>query len=178
VLVAASGAGDFGTLNAVEPGVELALGALLGPLRFELSGTYWAAQAVSDPEHPADGTTIHWLEGGLRGCFRGRLSDRLELDPCLGAALVYASSDGFGPTTTFTAYQATPVWGALRADALAAWRLVGPLGLRASAGIDVPLAPPTFVVDVTQQGQTTRDRLLQPSPIAARATLGVEVRFP
>jgi hypothetical protein len=183
-VVAASGAGNFGTLNVLEPGVEIAAGALIGPLRFELSGAYWAMHGITDPQlQYAAGTTIFLLDGAVRGCFRGRLAERFELDPCLAAALVYGNSSGFnsglGASSAFKAEQNDGAWFAMRAELLAVWRLVGPIGLRASAGVEWTPAPPNFVLDRQLNGvQTGSDTLYGASAIAGRGTLGVEVRFP
>jgi hypothetical protein len=188
-VVAASGAGNYGTLNVVEPGVEIAGGAVFGPLRIELSGAYWASHGISDPNPnaPPASASILLLDGALRGCFRGRFTERFELDPCLAPAIVYGSSQGVGSSagstttvsTTFTPEHHDGEWFAMRAELLAVWRLFGPIGLRASAGIDWTPNPPRFVLDTQQNGAPQGpDTLYGASTIAGRGTLGVEVRFP
>jgi hypothetical protein len=176
-VVAASGAGGIGTLPSIAAAGEIAVGVTLGPLRVELSAADWASQGVTDVSRPNEGTQIHLLEGGLRGCFRGKLTTGLELDPCLGAALVAASSDGFGGNS-FTPNQQSSQWFAMRADVLAVLHVAGPLSVRASAGIDVPFVRPQFVLTVQQGQHQTTDFLHQASAVAGRGTLGAEVRFP
>jgi hypothetical protein len=172
-LVAATGAFDVGTLPTVGTAGEITVGALLGPVRAEVSGAYWLPQDAT--RGTSEGTHIHLLDARVRGCFRIRLTGTLELDPCLGAAIIAASSEGFGPAATFTPYSQRGAWGAAGGEALAAWRLFGPVALRASVGVWFPLAPPSFVIDVQNQGQAG---LHTSEPVGGRATLGVEVRFP
>jgi hypothetical protein len=186
VIVAASGVGDVGTLPSSAAAAEITVGALFGPLRAELSAADWATQGVTDADRPNEGTSIHLIEGALRGCFRGRLAERLEVDPCVGAVLVDASSNGFrsgsgsaSGGSTFEPHQDSSLWSAMRGDVLAVWRLVGPLHVRASAGIDVHFARPRFVLLVQQPGQPQgTDVLHQPPLLTGRGTLGIEVRFP
>jgi hypothetical protein len=180
-VVAASGAGDLGTLPGVGASGEIAVGALFGPIRAELAGADWLAQDAIKPVRPGtlEGAHIHLLDARLRGCFRGRFTSRFELDPCLGAAILSASSEGLGSAPTFTPLQKSGAWGDLQVDALAAWRLFGPLALRASVGIWIPLARPSFVVDLQSPGAPAGEFVLhRAEPVGARATLGVEARFP
>jgi hypothetical protein len=183
-VVAASGAGDLGTLPSVAESGEVAFGALFGPIRGEIAGAAWLAQDATQAVHPNvfEGAHIHLLDARLRGCFRGRFGQRFELDPCVGAAVVSATSDGFAfgsGSATFTPAHNSGVWGDLQADALAVWRVFGPMALRASIGIWIPLARPSFVVDLSQSGAPSGEVFLhQAAPVGARTTLGVEARFP
>jgi hypothetical protein len=183
-VVAASGAGDLGTLPSIGGSGEVALGALFGPIRGELAGAAWFVQDATNAVRPGvlEGAHIHLLDFRLRGCFRGRLGARFELDPCVGAAIVHASSDGFASgngSATFAPAQNSGTWGDLQADALAAWQLFGPVALRASIGIWIPLARPSFVVDVGPLGSPSGEVFLhEAAPVGARTTLGVEARFP
>jgi hypothetical protein len=178
VVVAASGAADVNTLPSLAGGVEATLGALLGPVRVEVSGTDWATQGASKPVQggATDQTTLHVLDATLRGCFRGRLGERFELDPCLGGGFVYASSVGVA-SSTFQAFEKSGIWAALRGDVIAAWRLIGPLALRASLGVGVPLSPPAFVALPVDPSQSPVI-LHQPASFFGRAAVGVEARFP
>ena len=169
VLVATSVVGESGTLPSASLGGQISLGFLLGPVRAEISGADWFAQDATALS--GQGTRIHLVDGALRGCFRGRLTDRFEIDPCAGAALVLASSDGFGEDTKF---ERSSSWGSLNADLLAVWRIAGPLALRATLGLGIPLARPSFVL-LDPQGQTFLHRA---SFIAGRGSFGLEVRFP
>lgn len=177
-VVAVSGIGDVGTLQSLAGGAELALGALVGPLRFELAGDYWVSQ---DQQQPVNGTTdgakVQLLDAALRACFRGRLHERFELDPCVGGAFVHASSEGYTHgSPTFQPQPGSGDWAVLRGDALAVWRILGPFALRASVGVEVQPTTPPFYVDLQQQG--TQRTLYQPKEVAGRATLGVEAHFP
>jgi hypothetical protein len=168
-LVATSAAGESGTLPSASLGGEIALGILFGPVRAELSAADWFAQDATAVS--GQGTRIHLLDGALRGCFRGRFGDSFELDPCAGAALVFASSEGFGEDTKF---ERSSNWAGLDTDLFSSWRFAGPLALRASVGLGIPLARPSFVL-LDPQGQTFLHRA---SAIAGRASFGLEVRFP
>jgi hypothetical protein len=180
-LVAVSGMGNLGTLPSLGGGVQLALGALVGPLRFELSGQDWVTQNITGngPYGDAVGTQVHLLDAALRACFRWRLGPRFELDPCAGAGLVLASSRGYiaSPSTssTFQPAQNSGGWTTLHADLLAAWRVVGPFSLRATVGMEAPLVRAHFVVTSDQAGTTD---LYTVRPVAGTATLGVEAHFP
>jgi hypothetical protein len=169
VLVAATGVGETGTLPSPSVGGEISLGVLFGPVRGEISGTDWFAQDATAAS--SQGTHIHLLEGAFRGCFRGRFGDRFEMDPCAGAALVFASSNGFGEDQKF---ERSSNWGSVNADLLSSWRIAGPLALRATLGLGVPLARPSFIL-LDPQGQTFLHRAYW---IAGRGSLGLEVRFP
>lgn len=177
-VVAVSGMGDVGTLQSPAGGVQLSVGALVGPLRFELSGDYWGPQDQAQPVNTAtDGARVHLLDAALRACFRWRLHERFELDPCLGGALVDASSEGYTQgSTSFSSKTGSAVWAALHGDILAAWRILGPFALRASIGAEVQPTTPTFYVDVVQTG--SRVTLYQPKAVGGTATLGVEAHFP
>jgi hypothetical protein len=153
---------------------------LAGAARLELSGEDWWAQTVSkDVLGGHDGTHLHLLEATARGCFRGALSRRFELDPCAGAGLVFAKSDGFGSSATGAAFSPNSqsiTWGALDGTVLAVWQLFGPFALRAAATLEVPLTRADFVVQVQPGGN---DVLLhRPDVVAERATFGIEARFP
>jgi hypothetical protein len=179
-VVAASGAGDVGTLPSAGASGEIAIGALLGPIRAEVAGADWVTQDATGLIRPGtlDGAHIHLFDARIRGCFRGRLGQRFELDPCLGAAILTASSYGFG-SPPFAPRPGSGAWGDLQADVLAAWSLFGPLALRASVGVWIALAQPPFVVDLQTQGEPAGEVLLhKTSPVGARTTLGLEVRFP
>jgi hypothetical protein len=183
-IVAVSAAGDLGTLPGPGFGGEVVIGALLGPLRVELAGTDWLSQDVTAAEPIAgatQGAHIHLLEGVLRGCIRGRLGSRFEVDPCLGAGIAYASSSGFDrpQTLSFRAYQNSGNWGVLRADLLAAWTIAGPLAVRAVVGLAVPTTLPDFVIEgPPAPSPPTTVFLHRAAQVDGRGALGVELRFP
>jgi hypothetical protein len=178
-VVAVSGVGDTGTLQSLAGGAELALGALVGPLRFELSGDYWGRQdASTTAPNGVVGARLQLLDAALRACFRWHLDARFELDPCAGGAFAYASSKGYSDANlaSFQSQTNHADWGVVRGDLLAAWRLAGPFALRASVGAFVQPTTPSFYVQIGQTG--TQLPLHQPSEVAGRATLGVEAYFP
>ncbi len=178
-VVAVSGMGDIGTLQSPAGAAEVSLGALVGPLRFELSGDFWGPQhASTTAANGVVGAQLQLLEASLRACLRWRIGARFELDPCAGGALLDASSKGYSDANlaSFQSQTHHADWGALRADLLAGWRLVGPFALRASVGAAVQPTTPSFSVEIGQTG--SRLPLHQPGEIAGQATLGVEAHFP
>jgi hypothetical protein len=179
LIVAAGGLGEVGTLPSIGGGLEITLGAFFGPVRVEVLGADWLRQDLTQPVRGTiEGTHVHLMDGAMRGCFRGRLGARLEVDPCVGAALVFATSEGFGGGAAFTPFTRSSWWSALQADALAVWRVAGPLGLRLSVGAGVPLVRPSFVLQ-RRMGDTLLDTVLyEAAPVAVRATFGLEARFP
>jgi hypothetical protein len=176
-VVGATALGDVGSLPSVGLAGEAILGAAFGPVRVEGSVADWATQdATRLSTGVAEGTHIHMIEAALRGCARWALgsSRNLEVGPCVGGGLLFARSQGFGGNpSTFQPYDLAGQWSVLQAALLASWRFVGPLALRASVGLSVPLARPEFVV----QTSTGNDTLYQAASIAGRASLGVEAHF-
>lgn len=177
-FVAIAGAGDLGTMPSPALAPEVSAGVLFGPVRVELSGDDWGAQDATPKGNPSEGAHIHLYDVTARGCFRWRLEQRVELDPCGGAGLVYATSDGFSTANnvSFTPYQGkSGTWMTANGDLLAAWGFFGPLALRASVGAGLPLARPPFVV-LQQQGPSIF--LHRSAAIIGRASVGLEARFP
>jgi hypothetical protein len=176
-LVAIGSAGDLGTMPSPALAPQATVGLLFGPVRAELSGDDWGPQNATPAGDASEGAHLHLYDATLRGCFRWRFASRLELDPCVGAGLVYATSDGFTTRSdpTFTPYQSSGAWMTADGDLLAAWRLFGPIALRASVGAGAPLARPPFVV-LRQQGPPKF--LHESAAVIGRASLGLEARFP
>ncbi len=178
-VVEASAAGDVGMLPSAGLAAQVGVGVLVGPLRLELAGDDWMAEdATGTSNGSVVGAHLHVLDGSLRACYRAPLQPALELDPCIGAALEYATNTGVqGTSATFQAY--TPArtgdWVALHADLLAAWQVAGPLALRASLGLVAEPTRPSFTVDEPQGASLFLHR---PSLFGAAATLGVEAHFP
>jgi hypothetical protein len=173
VVVAVSAAGNVGMLPGAGLGGQVAVGVLVGPLRLEVAGEDWLVQKINGSGPLANqGARVHWLDVAARGCFRGRLGSRFELDPCLGGGLAWASSSGVGEDTPYTP---GATWGVAVADVLASWRVAGPLALRASVGMAVPFARPNFVV---ANGAVQPPSIDKAAPVQGTGTLGLEVRFP
>ena len=169
VVAAASAVGETATLPNLGLGIEGSLGLLAGPLRIEGSfRDFWA-------QHPhatlTEGTDIHVFDFGARGCFRGRLAEPFEIDPCAVGRIVFASSDGFGEDQPF---ERATQWGNVGAELLAAWAPTRVIALRWSVGADVPLARPPFVL-LAPQGEI---QLHRPAAVSGNASLGIEARFP
>jgi hypothetical protein len=169
VLLAAGGVGDLGMLPGVGTAAEVTVGVLVGRIRVEAYGSDWLRQ---DATRAAEGSHLQLLEGALRACYRGQLGRVIELDPCAGGGLDYLASNGFGESMTL---QRSGTWGIVRGDLLLVWTLVGPLALRASLGLAVPLARPPVVIIDPQGNDIT---LHQAAPVTGRAGLGLEVGFP
>jgi hypothetical protein len=180
--VAIGGVADSATLP--KPGLagEIALAGLFGPFRVEVSGADWGTQhATQFVLGESEGATIHLFDAAARGCFRWRLGAELEVAPCLGAAIFFATGDGFeGTPGRFQPSHFSNVdWGAAQGDILATWHFFGPLSFRGSVGVGVPLAPPQFLVDqVDSTGHVVAPFPLHKPLVTARAGLGVEARFP
>jgi hypothetical protein len=179
VAVAIGGAADSATLPSPAFAGEIALAGFVGPLRLEVSGADWATQSPSAnlPGEPTVGTTIHLFDAAARGCYGFRLGAGLELSPCLGAAIFFAAGEGSGgtPGRFFPRAFSNNDWTAVQGDVLGTWRLFGPLALRASLGVGIPLAPPRFEIHVDNPDG---DVLLHKPTVSGRAGLGVEARFP
>ena len=169
-VVALSGVGALGVLPSTGIAGELSAGVLIGPLRVEIAGSDWIPQDAIAPAG-GEGTHIHLYDGALRGCYRGRFGTSFEIDPCAGGEITFASSDGFGESQTF---QRSSSWGSLRAEALSSIKIVGPLALRGSLGLGVPITRPPFVL----LGPGGSIELHRVSVVTAQATLGLEARFP
>jgi hypothetical protein len=150
---------------------------IAGAARLELSGQDWWAQSVASyVQGGNDGTRIHLVEATARGCFRGSLSSRFELDPCAGVGLVFADSKGFGTGAGFQPISKSVTWPALEGAVLASGQLFGPFALRAAASIGIPLTRPDFVLQLQPSGGQIV--LHRPSAVAGKAGIGIEARFP
>ena len=170
-LVAIAAQGDLGTLPSAAPAAEATAGATFGHLRAEVSGSAWAGQDVKGSA--TEGTHLHLFDGTLRGCWRGLIGQSVEIDPCLGAGIVHASSEGFGESTP---YRSDGWWWMARGDLLTTWALVGPVSLRVMVGVVVPLARPSIVILSSQNGEVPLHQ--SSSTLALRGSLGLEVNFP
>jgi hypothetical protein len=177
--VSVSGMADSNTLPAPAVAGEIAVAGLLGPFRLEISGADWVTQQAMGTVlgETTEGTTIHLFDAAARGCYGWRPGAGLELSPCLGAALFFATGDGLGGTPArFTSHHfSAQDWAAAQGDVLGTWRLFGPLALRASVGVLIPPAPPHFEIHVNNPEGNV---FLHRPGVSARATLGVEARFP
>jgi hypothetical protein len=175
--VAIGGAADSSTLPSPSVAGEIALAGFVGPLRLEVSGADWSTEDATGavPGETTVGIHIHLFDTAARGCYRWRLGGGFELSPCLGAAVFFATGDGFGGMQgRFTAkHFSAQDWVAAQGDVLGTWRLFGPLALRASVGVLIPPAPPHFEIQVPQN-----DVVLHTPAVSGRAALGVEARFP
>jgi hypothetical protein len=173
-IVAIDALGDIGSWPSVGLAGRVTLGAIVWRLRFEVSFADWLSEsAYAAPPLTNEGTTLHPIEGALRGCFRWELRRRLEFDPCFGAGPAYVTSSG--TAETIPTHDST-AWWTLFADAMGTWAFAPPLALRLSLGIAVPLARPEF--DIDEPAGVTPVFLHRAWPVAARAALGVEARFP
>jgi hypothetical protein len=170
-LLALAAQGDRGTLPSTGAAAELTVGATLGVVRAEASGSAWLAQDAM--RSASEGTHLHVIEAAFRGCWRAIARERFEIDPCLGAAVAHVSSDGFGETRP---YQRDAWWWMARGDLLATWTLFEPVALRALVGVAAPLPRRSVVILDPQSGGAVP--IHEPAVVAGRAALGVEVHFP
>jgi hypothetical protein len=169
-MAAASGALDLGTLPHLAVATEVTLGIVIGAARLELEGSGWGAE---NAEPHVEGTRLQLWEAHARGCFRGRVAARLEVDPCLAAGVAYVTSNGFDESSTKN--DASTAWPEAEAGVVARLAVFGPVGLRAGFFAEVPFARPMFYF-VDAAGADTL--LHRPSAFAGRGALGVEVAFP
>jgi hypothetical protein len=170
VLLGASAVGDVGTLPRLAVGGNVTLGVILPSARFELSGIAWANQDATWVA--SEGSHLQQLEAGLRACWRWVRASGIELDPCAGVGVAHLSSNGFGETTQ---YQRDAWWGSAQVVLLSNLHIGGIPSLRPEVGLVVPWSRPSVIL-VDGQGMTIE--LHQPSVIAGRAGLGLEVQFP
>ncbi len=169
IVVGVSGTGNTGVLPDVGIGIEGSAGVLVGPLRIEAVARDWWAQHAQSIL--GEGTAIHLFDLDARGCFRGRIGARLEMDPCLAGGLIFATSDGYGESTSF---HRSSSWGDVGAEFLSALSIWGPLAIRGSIGVAVPITRPPFVL-LEPQGEI---QLHQASIVNGTGSLGIEARFP
>jgi hypothetical protein len=154
---------DTGALPGTSPGVDLEGDLQRGALRLALLATWFAAQEANGPG--GSGGTFQLALGGALACFAPRFGRWTPL-ACGGAELGRLAGTGLvtRPET------AAVFWRAARAEAGATAALGPNTAILLRAGVAVPLARPTFVVDGSAL-------VYRPSPVAVRVTAGFELGF-
>ncbi len=154
---------DTGALPGTGPGVDLEGDLQRGALRLALLATWFAAQDANGAG--GSGGTFQLALGGALACYAPRFGRWTPL-ACGGAELGRLAGTGLvtRPET------AAVFWRAARAEAGATAALGPNTAILLRAGVAVPLARPTFVVD-------SSDLVYRPSPVAVRVTAGFELGF-
>lgn len=175
--VTLGGTGEYGLSPAFAPGAEVSIGGSLPRLggvvhlRALVTGAYFAPQTDALPGH-VESAEFQLVAVSGRACTSFGTA-RLDVGPCIGGELDRMSGTGVGSATVFTPGEGSATWATLVGSLLASVRLTGDLGLFARFDANVSIAPPHFDVQ-TPSGRQLADR---PSPVAARAAAGVELRF-
>jgi hypothetical protein len=162
---------DVGGLPGISPGIEGGGALLLGPWRLgaRLAG-FPSAETALENETNRGGkfSQVFGLATFGRALVPwrgGRLSHELSAHLALEAGATFAS--GFGVDN---ANEETVPWVAPRLEVAGRVGLPGGIGLRGSAGAAIPIDPRTFVLD-------DLGTVHSPSPLVARLTAGLDVRF-
>jgi hypothetical protein len=163
-LVAAGAALDAGALPDVAVGLQAGAGITWRPIRVELAGTYWIAQQTR--VGGGKGADVSFASGSL-GAGLAFAVGPFELGPAAGVELGRIHAEAFGVSNPG---EATVLWAAATAGALAGWSFEPPLALRLGIEAVVPFKRPRWVIE----GVGAVD---QPGPVGGRARLGLEARF-
>jgi hypothetical protein len=168
-VVGASFAADAGSLPSVGAGLNLALGAQVGSLRFELDGSYWGPQ-TADATPPPGGAKFQLGSGNARAAYLWSLGD-FSLGPLLDVGLEGMSAQGQNGTQ----HNLTPTvfWASLGAGGLFTYRPVAPFALRLVLEGEFPLPHPSFIV----QDPGSKVQVYTVSQVVARALVGAEIKF-
>jgi hypothetical protein len=167
VHVAASAVSDWGTLPRIAFGPGMAAGFSAKPVEVELFGFILPEVEEVIAEGPRGGN-IGLVAAGLRGCYElteSPLGTRL----CAGFEAGRIHGTGFGTVTHRTRGS---LWTAARLGGFARYPLAAPLALRFGAEGVVPLTRPKFELTNVGSGPVH-----QPSPVALRLELGLELLF-
>jgi hypothetical protein len=156
--------GDVGSLPKASLGAGGGLALWRGPWLVSASGQAWLPRQTAGNVYGAGGE-IGLVTGELRGCASiARTSTRIDL--CAGAE--GGTSEGVG-TGVSQPLKARGLWLAALAGIALRPSASGPFGAWVGFDVGVPLTIPTYVIDGI--GEVHR-----PSPVFARASMGVEFR--
>jgi len=182
LVAAAAAVADKATLPSLAGGAEASFGFAYGTstyrLRFLASASLFSSQVATVASHPGQGGSFALVGASARAC-ASLIRGAFDFGPCLGAEVETMSVSGFGrsatPNASFTPQDATAQWLAPLGAALAALNLSRHVAIVARVEALVPLSRPVFRVHLLPpEGDLV---VYQPSWLAARAAIGVEVRF-
>lgn len=161
---------------ALGPEVGAGWGGEHGALRLGLGlrGAFFPSLfgGVADPTAAAgEGGRFGLTEGAARGC-AAYAWRALEVGPCVGVGVDHMLASGRGSQVTLSG---SGTWASGQGAAVAALSLTRALAVSGSAGLVVPFARPTFVVD--SASPTAEFPAHRPAPVSARLGLGLELRF-
>ncbi|MEM7153311.1 MAG: hypothetical protein AAF799_10750 [Myxococcota bacterium] len=157
----------LGALPAVSGGPALAAGLRWQRARIELEGHYFVPRGST----PVDGASVNVQLGTatVRGC--GQLAhERIEAPLCGGVQLGGMRGDG---DSTPGARTGVGLWFALEASIGLSWWFRPQWALSGGVATAVPIVRPGFQLD-----DEPAVELFEPSSVAGRVWLGIEVRMP
>jgi hypothetical protein len=172
-LVAAWAAADVGSLPAVTEGFGGSLGLLYGPWRAEASFSGWWAQSkiLNAAPNPAAGGKFGMIEVDTRLCHHAWAHKPWAVSPCAGVQVARLSGDGNQSLTQ--PLHATKWAVSAEAAVLGTLDLTDFMALRFDFDVLLPLNRPVF--GIYEAGIWTP--VFQPSPVAVRASAGVQLHF-
>jgi hypothetical protein len=156
---------DVGSLPGVAPGLGAAFAVHAGPQRFEIGVGIWPGRAVA-LEDRRGGLRAN-LVAGTAGACRSLVARPIELAPCAAVEIGRVHGESFGVTSPG---EATALWIAARGGGALFWAPIDGAGLALRLDAVVPLVAPRLVLGGV-------GAVHEPSPVAARGSLGVELRF-
>jgi hypothetical protein len=169
---------DFGTMPSLAPGAQAGVGWLVGlgfyRLRLVASGSFFPTQKDTHVQSQSDTGSFDLWTAALHACGT-RVFGIAEVGPCLGGELEVMQGTGSGGGPSFTSLPADGSWGAFLFSAFGALHFGRVVALIARGdGVFSP-PPPTF--RDTNQSKTQVFYSYQPSSVALRATLGLELYY-
>ena len=163
---------DLGTLPRIAPGGGIRLGAtppFAPAVRLELGASLWVPQTVS-PAAPSLSSRFDLRSFEVAACWTPSLG-RWELGACVGGELGWITASGTS-SGTGVGRSSDALWPILRGGITGAFRLGARWAIRADLGLGVSLDRPEFRWEGVGAGTAQ-----SPAVVAARAAVGLEVRF-
>jgi hypothetical protein len=163
---------DLGTLTRLDPGAGVRLGAtppFAPTMRLELGASLWAPQTISQTS-PSLGSRFDLRSFDVAACWVPSLG-RWELGACVGGELGWITAIG-SSSGTGLGRSSDALWPILRGRITGAYRLCAQWAIRADLGLGVSLDRPEFRWEGVGAGGVQ-----SPAVVAARAAVGLEVRF-
>jgi hypothetical protein len=157
--------GDLGTLPSAAPGLSGGIGAALGRITVDARGTFLFEQRAEIGGGRGGDFTL--VTGGVVVCY-GLNAEAVVIAPCVGAEAGLLSGTGFGVRDPGSG---SALWLAAILGLRGSLSLTEQLGAWVSAELVVPMGRPDFVLENVGP-------VHQPAPVAGRAALGLELRFP
>jgi hypothetical protein len=163
---------DLGTLPRLDSGAGIRLGAtprFAPTVRLELGASLWAPQAVSQAS-PSLGSRFDLRSFDVGACWVPSFG-RWELGSCADGELGWITASG-SSSGTGVGRSSDAVWPILRGRITGTYRLGAQWAIRGDVGLGVSLDRPEFRWQGVGAGGVQ-----SPAVVAARAAVGLEVRF-